>query len=104
MTPEEELVGLRAFSEIVDGADLLVLNMNDTFGFACADAEEMPTYDLKHVVPLYQQYGNDALTAYAAVKRGCDVMEDPRLRTQGYYDAKAKLQVLKANIPFFMEM
>lgn len=104
MAPEE-LARLQAFGELVmDGSFQITLNMNDTFAFASADAEDMPTYDIKHVVPLFQQYGHDALNAYAAVKRGYDVMDDPSLRTSGYYDAKAKLLVLKSNIPYFMEM
>lgn len=106
MTSEEqqELRDLRALQSIVlEGSFHVVLNMNDTFGWACSDAEEMPVEDIVHMVPLFQQYGHDAINAYAAVKRDCDAMDHPQVRTQKYWDAKEKIKVLKANIPYFCE-
>lgn len=95
-----ELEQLRAFKKLVcDGTFWVVLNMNDTFGPASADAEEMPVEDIQHVLPLFMQYGMDALNAYAAVRRGGDVMEG--LQTAGYRLAKEKLLVIKAHVPHF---
>lgn len=104
MTNEEtkELTELRAFKNMVlEGGFWLVVNMNDTFGYACADAEEVPVEDLVHIRPLYQQYGPDALNAYSSVKRKVDVLKE--LRSPGYYDAKEKIQMLKATIPYFCD-
>lgn len=100
MTDQEELTELRQYRKLVETSFWLALNMNDVFGFGCADAENMPVEDIKHVLPLFNQYGYDALLAYAAVKRGGDPLK--QLRTIGYWDAKEKLNMLRDNIPGFM--
>lgn len=82
----------------------IVLNMNDTFGWACADAEQMPVEDLKKFLPIYKKYQHDATNAYAAVKRGCDVMDHPKLRTPNYYLAKAEIEQIKQGDKYFMMM
>lgn len=100
----KEIQDLKDFRSLVeDGSFVILLNMNDTFAWATADAERMPTEDIKHVLPLYQKYGDDALNAYAAVKRNCDVMDHPKLRTDKYYAAKEALLVFKKTIDGFME-
>lgn len=48
------------------------LNMNDTFGYACADCGELADYDRIKLTPIIAKYGNDALNAFESVKRGYD--------------------------------
>lgn len=106
MTLEEkqELDNLRSFKEmILEGCHFVLLGMNDTFAWACADCEQVDVYDLPHLVPLFKQYGYDALNAYVAIKRGQDVLDHPKLRTQEYWAAKEKIKVLKDNIEYFMD-
>lgn len=48
----------------------IALNMNDTFGYGCADIEDLTFFELEKILPIYEKYGDDALTAFACVKRG----------------------------------
>lgn len=48
------------------------LNMNDTFAWGCADAEEVPSDKLKEVVDLYRRYGCSGLIYWVAKRRGMD--------------------------------
>ena len=63
---------LDAFEVLLAGAFSIILNMNDTFALATADAESFDTDDFEAMVPLLVQYGRHALTAYVAVKRGLE--------------------------------
>jgi hypothetical protein len=49
-----------------------VLNMNDTFWYACADAEEVSEGEIKEVARLFATYGYKGLTYWVAKKRGDD--------------------------------
>jgi hypothetical protein len=57
-----------ALEELLKGAHTVELNMNDTFGYACAESVTFDVSDLNRMVPILARYGQDALTAYAAVK------------------------------------
>lgn len=59
----------KAIQILLGGSFSLNLNMNDTFGFACADCETFDVDDLEPMIPLINRYGRHALTAYVAVKR-----------------------------------
>jgi len=59
---------------IKDGKFLL--NMNDTFCWACADAEEVPFEELKDAVSLFSNFGYDGLIYWVAEKRGIDPSTD----------------------------
>lgn len=48
----------------------LVINMNDTFYYACSDTSEVPSEDALDLVPYIQFYGFNALLAYESIKRG----------------------------------
>ena len=58
--------------------DKFVLNMNDTFSWGCADAEDVPFGKLQEVVDLYHRYGDSALTYWVAEQRGYD--PDPEMK------------------------
>lgn len=91
---------LRALGVALDGAHWLALNMNDTFAYATADAEYMPVEDLAPMLPVLAEYGHDALTAYAALRRGAEPIRRLRER-QGYLAARAEVETLRAADPDF---
>ncbi len=70
----------------------VTLNMNDTFGWATADAEDIAVEDIPKLVDVYQKFGHAGVDAFAALQRGYDVMDHPAVRTQVYYAAKAYLK------------
>jgi hypothetical protein len=92
----------KAFEVLLEGSKYFVLNMNDTFSFACGDSEEMPTEDFGLMAPLIAKYSHDALTAYAAVRRGAEPI-DCRCnhKNERYYAAKKEIERLKAEHPNF---
>lgn len=51
----------------------LLLNMNDTFAYACADCEEVPEGKVEEIISLYKRHGNNGLIYWVAKQRG----EDP---------------------------
>jgi hypothetical protein len=48
---------------------ILFLSVNDTFYYACADAEEISLKDLSLILPTWREYGYNAVIAYTALKR-----------------------------------
>lgn len=58
------------------------LNLNDTFGWACAEAEDLDPEDLAVVVDLWRRHGHDGVLVWAAVRRDDQVIE-PR-QTESY--------------------
>ena len=46
------------------------VNMNDTFGYACADVGEVSDLDYIDLLPIIQNYGYSAVIAYEAIRRG----------------------------------
>lgn len=76
------------------------LNMNDTFGYACADAGELGAYDRIKLTPIIAKYGDDALNAFEAVKRGYDPIP-PRIN-ENFKAAKAAILEAKAKDPLVL--
>lgn len=70
----------------------LTLNMNDTFGWATADSEDVSDIDIPKLVEVYQKFGSSGVDAFAAMQRGYDVMDHPAVRTPLYYAAKEYLK------------
>lgn len=94
---------LKALETVLNGAFYITLNMNDTFAFACADYEDMSVSDFDLMASVIAKYGQDALTAYVAVKRGqepisckCDH------KNERYQAAKGEIQKIKEAKPDFM--
>lgn len=71
------------------------LNINDVFGWACAESGELSVFDVKDVFPLYEKYGSAALVAYEVLRR-----ENKEQPAHGYHKdpkyllAKAELEEL----------
>lgn len=67
-------------SEREDGRSLM-LNMSDTFGYACGDGELFTSKDIPEILKIYDEYGDVGLTCWAAKHRGYDPVveytEDP---------------------------
>lgn len=70
------------------------LIMNDVWGYATADAEEVPTEELPHVAALWRMYGWDGLIAWAARQSGQEPIKE-RL-TEGYRKAVLSLHAVPA--------
>ena len=66
------------------------LNMNDTFGYACSDSQDVPLADLHTVSMMWGDFGDDGLIAYAAFIRQRDPIA-PRMNA-GYMKARAMLE------------
>jgi hypothetical protein len=49
-----------------------ILNMNDTFWYACSDAEEVGEDEIKEVARLFSTYGWQGIDYWVANKRGYD--------------------------------
>lgn len=75
----------------------VTLNMNDTFDWATADAEDIAVEDIPKLVEVYQKFGHAGIDAFAALQRGYDVMDHPAVRTQLYYAAKEYLKDYEFN-------
>ena len=53
--------------DVLDSCFMVRLNANDTFGYACADSHDVGHIGiiiLKHIFPLYQEDGVNALMAH----------------------------------------
>lgn len=99
MTPERE----KAFEELLKGSFWVDLNMNDTFAFACADSEKFNADDFDLMVPVIAKYGQSALTAYAAVRRGAEPITCPCGHDgPDYQAAKKEIEAIKAANEYFM--
>lgn len=55
---------------------VMYINMNDTFGYACADSEEISVSELIEVRDIWKKYGHHGLTAWSAVKRNVDPIDE----------------------------
>lgn len=68
---------LKIYKELYDSSFGIRFNMNDTFGWATADEEDISTDNLDVLMPLLRIYGVDeVLDAYVSVKRGYEVMDE----------------------------
>ena len=54
---------LAAYKLLLDSAHMILLNANDFFGWACADAVELDVTDLSWVIPIVKKYGDDGVSA-----------------------------------------
>jgi hypothetical protein len=74
----------------------LELNMNDVFGWGCADSETLEDGDALELIPIIQRYGSTALVAFASVKRNGAIPQPPVLKSikKDFYAAQAEIQKL----------
>lgn len=68
------------------------MNMNDTFGYGCADSENMDGEDIEEIFPLFEKYGFSTLAAYASVKRGYLPIKERQ--TEDFFKAKEEIEKL----------
>jgi len=71
----------------------IVMNLNDTFYYASADAEEIYYEDLAQLEEVLDRYGYNAIVAYVALKRGHDPMVKRSLNDE-FYRAKKEIEEL----------
>lgn len=62
------------------------LNLNDVFGYACADAEALPLEDLPVIEEIYTKFGWYGLVAWVEKRRGYPPIKERQ--KLGYFDAK----------------
>lgn len=96
---------LKAYKLLVESSDYgLELNMNDIFGWGCADSETLSGEDAEELIPIIQKYGFTALIAYVSVKRQGAIPQGPVLKDckKDFYSAQKEIQTLsdKGNIMF----
>jgi hypothetical protein len=63
-----------------------IVNCNDTFYLASADAEQISVHDLEIFLQAYHKYGYDGVNALCALHRKEDVLK--QLQTENYFKAK----------------
>jgi hypothetical protein len=61
----------------------IAINCNDTFYYACSDAEDIAPNKAYIVKLLFDKFGWCGVVAYAALKRGSDVLKE--LQTDEYF-------------------
>ena len=81
---EQDLTMLLLADVINDDHGHYVLDMNDTFYYACADGEEVKPEEIKEVARLFRWYGFPGLNYWVAGKRGHDP-EIPQHREEVEY-------------------
>lgn len=71
---DEHLALIRAsgilFDDDEDTAGRLLINLNDVFGWACADAEEIPQDKIAEVADLFGRYGWAGVLFWVSERRG----------------------------------
>ena len=72
----------------------IILNANDTFGWACADITNIDIEDLPALLDVYQRFGGDGVIAFQAHYR--DEVPIGPLKTDAY---KLAMEYLKDFIP-----
>lgn len=87
-TPEEAKRVLKMISECCYKS--VSLNMNDTFGWACAESEDCESFDWLVVTNLFEKYGNAGVYAWVAVKTEQEPLE--KLRTENYKLARKEIE------------
>lgn len=85
--------------DVVDVTDIdqepgwcLVANLSDTFGYGCADAEDLGLQDCPHLREIYRQHGHAGVVAWAAVRRCAGDPVEP-VATPQYHQALQDLRV-----------
>lgn len=87
---------------LVNSCTGFLINVSDTFCYACSDSEQIDNEDMEELIPYLEDYGHNILIAYVAVLREIEPL--PILITDAYTEAKAKILELKnAEIIMFYE-
>lgn len=84
---------LEAYKELVRCSFSVVINLNDTFSYACAESDDIDRDDVEVIIPFIQKYGRSALIAYCSIKCGYDPSIPSELSKE-FYSAKEELKKL----------
>lgn len=76
-----------------DYAFHIVLNANDTFGYACADAVDVSVEDLPKLLEVEKLFGADGVTAFMALVREEEPLTE--LQVDKYWEAVEYLKDYK---------
>lgn len=116
--PHQKPWGNYDFHELIKIAKMLhdcaygsiELNMNDTFGYACAWGVECHEFDLLAVSELYEKFGQDGVVAWASIQEGVESFiggkdrypkfqeaRDYILENETYFDFLKKMKDTKEN-------
>jgi hypothetical protein len=80
---------INAYKLIFNNAFTIVLNSNDFFGFACADATDIQCPAFPVLKRLAFEYGQEGINALASTVADADPLEEHQ--TEKYKEAKASI-------------
>ena len=69
------LLAADIFFDADDGTPPWTINLNDTFGWGCADCEVVPEEELPRLAELFQRYGRCGMLYWVAERRKLRVVE-----------------------------
>lgn len=78
--------------KILLDAHAVVINMNDTFYYACADSAAIDSCDLADLLPVFEKYEWWAFVAYEAIRRGHNPQIPKRAEHPSFIAAKAMIE------------
>ena len=93
---DKKLTETEAIKLVHDSTFIFHINMNGTFYYASADGAEIDGGDMIDLLPIIQKYGDDAMVAYEAIKRGHDP-QIPQRVTKEFKAAKKEIKKIIAN-------
>jgi len=93
---EELKSELSAYKLLLDSAHMILLNANDFFGWACADAVELDVTDLSWVIPIVKKYGVEGVEACMTYIRQCFPVKE--IRTERFEKAYDEIEELKPKV------
>lgn len=92
---KEDVIFLSGYDEKTDlwpEIDLFYtpcVTVNDTFGYACADAQRLDDSEIDRLIHAHKTWGYDGVVAWASLIRKCEPIT-PR-RTPAYHEARAAM-------------
>lgn len=105
---KDEMFADRAFFEPDNDGMPFSVNLNDTFGWACADCEEIPESAVPRVYTVWKKFGDLGAIAWAEERRGIErsAYEFPgaeRVRRESAEALAAAREWLRENPPLLGE-
>jgi hypothetical protein len=89
---KSELIFFTAWRDRVWGDDWrIMILLNDVFGYACSDLEDIEFSDIPELINLYDDYKASGVFAYASMKRNWTMPIKPRI-TEKFLIAVEKLK------------
>lgn len=91
----KDLTEIDILKGLIENTYYVTVNMNDVFGWGCADCEELDGDDLLDLVPYLKKYGWVALYSLVSIKR--EIYEDyisepqPALKCHNFQEVRKEL-------------